>query len=222
MTIAVGCPQCAWPGGRGTGCHSTCHSTTTTEHAQDWAPSPVSSRASAAQRGCVSARSHTAGSWLGPQPHLSPGLRLSLVQPCSHEDSCLPAHLIRKRLAWVLIPSLWSSACGLADSASFQVGGSNFGALSHRSNPGNHLPHLPILQMASRGPRGAAGPPPPAGVGRQGWGVRGLRLSCRGLPHSTSPWSLRAMRPWCTTWRSSSALPSSRASPSSVGPATPR
>ena len=108
-----------------------------------------------------------------------------------------------------------------ADPIWFPGGGLAPKTLDSRGSPEITWCNPPILQMGKRRPtrEGAAGSEPCR------WGER-----CRGgrgsqwvpLPRSTSPSSPRATRHSCTTWRSSSALPSSRVSPTSAGLATPR
>lgn len=183
--------------------------------ARNSSPRTVSSSDSAAQRGCVSAQRPTGVAGL------LPGLRLSL----GAASMSLP-----RTAAFLSSPhqetvcqgpySLPSGAlCGLLeDSAWFQVGGSTFKSLGPRNSSLNP----PILQMGKQGPCGEQSPPPGAEQAA-GEGTAAPAGSAPSRPPpSTSPSSLRAMRRWCTTWRSSSVPPSSRPSPASAGPAIPR
>lgn len=164
---------------------------------------PVSRTESAAQRGGVSARSHTGVA--AQSPGLRPSLReasLSLPRPWPHsqEDSCLPIpSLLRNGSPGSSHPSLWSSCGLLADSVGFWVGGTPFKAPEMPLEIVSLNP--PILQMEK--PRPGWGEPlaePPPGGEQVGGRASKAPGSVPSRPRpSTSPSSPRGTRPWSTT-----------------------
>ena len=212
LEVGQSCPLLAWPGA----VVPHCCSITAVVPTQPWVSAPhfpgEGKKLREAERAPSVTRAHSCIWFPGSGPALGWPLSRHCL-PHSHKDSPLLPPPCQETVLISFLLWLFTGFWKILSGSRWVTPPSDPGVLETRLEIA--WPNAPILQMGK--PR-----PMEGGLGARPSPGRGAPDSAFPPRHSTSPSSPRATRPWCTTWRSSSARRPSRASPTSVGPATPR